>query len=218
MNKPLRTPIREPIPQTKTVKLKKMKWVEPQQKHLVMGVDPGLGTLGVVVLEQLSPDLQPKVLLAKVIQTKKADKKLRSNLRVTNDDQRRYKEIWSKLSDIATEYDVYGVGLEAYRVFEGRGGNAWKTAVVYGGIIFWAHTRNLYIAPFLPTDLKKRFCDKKSASKKEVENRLCFLIEGLEDKLKKIPKTKREHVADAAGHAFLILEEVAEHRKMLGIC
>ena len=204
------------MPNPVRIPIKTKRWVNPD-KHVVMGVDPGFGTLGVVVLEKASPEIQPKVLVAKIIETKKADKKLRTNLRVTTDDQRRYKEVWGALCDLYDEYKPYAVGLEAYRVFEGRGGNAWKTAVVFGGIIFWAHTLKLYVAPFLPTDLKKFFCNKTSASKKEVEEKLCFLVQGLKEALEDIPKTKREHVADAAGHAYLILEEVEQHRKMLGI-
>lgn len=182
-----------------------------------MGIDPGFGTSGIVVLEQVDKNIQPKVLLATTVQTKKADKKLRMNLRATNDDQRRYKEIWEKLDEIADKYEISAVGIEAYRVFSGQGGNAWKTAVVYGGILFWCFTRGVYVVPFLPSDLKKRFCDKKNASKKEVEDRISFLVQGMHEALQTIPKTKREHVADAAGHAILALEEVEEYRNIIGL-
>lgn len=192
-------------------------WARPDTGKVVMGVDPGFGTGGIVLLEKFHPDFQPKVLHGEIIETSKAAKKERTNLRVTTDDQRRYREIWAKLSEISGTYHPYAVGLEAYRVFEGRGGNAWKTAVVYGGIIFWAHTANLYVTPFLPTDLKKRFCGKLSASKEEVEETLCKLIQGLRELLDSNPKGKREHLADAAGHAYLVMEEVAQHRKLLGL-
>jgi Holliday junction resolvasome RuvABC endonuclease subunit len=136
---------------------------------------------------------------------------------VTDDDQRRYKEIWSELSRIRAMFSPYAIGVEAYRVTGARGGNAWKAAVVYGGVIFWAHTTNLYVAPFLPSDLKQRFCGSQKASKENVEESLYSMVDGLETTIQTIPKGQREHVADAAGHALLVMQEVDNHRKMLGL-
>lgn len=192
-------------------------WANPQALQRVMGIDPGFAETGLVILERPHPKLPPALVTARTITTKKATKKERTNLRVTNDDQRRYREIWTALEQFRVEFSPYAVGLEAYRVFQGRGGNAWKTAVVYGGVIFWAHSRDLYVAPFLPTDLKKRFCNKKSASKGDVEAVLCQLVPGLAVALDSVAAGRREHIADAAGHAYLVMEEVAEHRKMLGL-
>jgi Holliday junction resolvasome RuvABC endonuclease subunit len=183
----------------------------------VIGIDPGFASLGVVIIEKVHKNIQPKVLLAETIQTKKADKKNSFNLRATNDDQRRYKEIWKRIDEIDEEYKPCALGIEAYRVFSGQGGNAWKSAVVYGGLVFWAFTKGMYVAPFLPTDIKKQFCGKNDASKKDVEERLCFLVEGLEATLMKIPKTRREHVADATGHALLAFNEAEEYRRIVGL-
>ena len=191
--------------------------LEREKTQIVMGIDPGFAKLGVVVLEKSASAKKPRVVLASCIQIEKTPKKLLTNLRATTDDQRRYKEIWKALDGIKEKYSPYAVGVEAYTVFQARGGNAWKTGVVFGGIIFWAYCSGLFVAPFLPMDLKKRFCNKKSASKEAVEKSLYKLVDGLEEAVNKIPKTKREHVADAAGHALLVMEEVEEHRKMLGI-
>lgn len=204
--------VRTPV-QAKTPKA----WTDPKAPQLVMGIDPGFAEMGVVILERAHPDWQPRLLKALTLSTAKATQKERTNLRVTSDDQRRYRELWLGLDQVRSQYTPYAVGLEAYRVFEGRGGNAWKTAVVYGGIIFWAHSCDLYVAPFLPSDLKKRFCNNKSASKDDVAQALARFIPGLESALDSVAKGRREHIADAAGHAYLVMEEVAEHRKMLGL-
>jgi len=95
--------------------------------------------------------------------------------------------------------------------------SAWKTAVVYGGILYFAYSRHMFVAPFLPLDLKRRFAGKKGASKIEVAEGLYPLVSGLEDMISALPKSKREHAVDAAGHAFLVFEEIDKTRELLGI-
>jgi len=215
MDKPKRTPV------SREVKLVRKKWTQSDHQ-IVMGVDPGFSALGVVILERTNLGAKPKLIHAKVIETKKPKKKARTNLRVTNDDERRYREIWAKLDETYGEFDPYAVGVEGFRVYQGSGA---KTMAVYGGVLFWAYTRNMYPAVFLPSDLKKRFAGKQSASKFAVEEEMYPLIDGFKATIlgrdakgkSLFPKTKREHIADAAGHAFLMLEEIDRTRQMLGL-
>ena len=216
-----------PIPKREPVIVQKKAWAT--ETHLVvMGADPGFALSGGVILEREMPGVPPRALLARVVETKKADKKIRSTWRVTNDDLRRYTETWAGVENIYMDYKPHALGVEGYRPgFKPKdekkskkhrgGGAATKTLAVYGGLIFWALTHRMFVAPFLPDDLKRRFCGRKSASKEEMIKAMCGLVVGLEEMLDAVVKTKREHLADAAGHAFLVLEEIDEMRLMLGL-
>ena len=168
----------------------------------------------------------PMAKLATVIRTEKAKKKSRGSLRVSDDDLRRYREHWDGVCQIFNEHQPHALGVEVFQPgFRGKkagkqiGGSAGavKTMAVYGGLIFWALTMSMFVAPFLPGDLKRRFCGKLAASKQDVISEMCQLVANLEDVLAGVPKTQREHVADAAGHAFLVLEEIDKTREMLGL-
>lgn len=218
---PKRTPVkREPVT------LQKKAWAT-EESLTVMGADPGFASSGVVILTRPSPGMYPEAKLAQVIQTKKADKKLRNTMRVSADDVRRYTETWSGMEAIYNEHGPHALGVEVFQPgFRKKGGKgqqiggsagAVKSMAVYGGLIFWALTHGMFVAPFLPSDLKKRFCGRQSASKQDVISEMCQLVVGLEDLLASIPKSKREHVADGAGHAYLVLEEIDRMRVMLGL-
>lgn len=212
-------------PKRESVQLQKKKWVN--EKHLVvLGADPGFALSGVVVLERKGPGVVPVAKLAKVVETKKAAKKLRDIMRVSTDDVQRFTGVWAGFEAAYLEYRPHALGVEVFqpgfrKPGSGRqiGGSAGavKSMGVYGGLVFWALTHGMFVAPFLPSDLKRRFCGKQAASKQDVASEMCQLIGGLEELLAGITKSKREHVADAAGHAYLVLEEIDKMRLMLGL-
>jgi len=206
-----------PLVKRYPVPLEMKEWAS-SMGQIVMGVDPGFASGGVAILQRRSPSSPVQAIAVKFLGTAKATKKARNNLRVSADDFRRYKELWSMLEDLRIVHAPYAVGVEAYMPQGPRGGGqASKTLAVYGGVLWWALSRGLFVAPFVPSDLKKRFGGSKSASKEAVEAGLCREVEGLKELIVKIPKTQREHVADAAGHAFLVLEEVYRTKQMLGL-
>jgi Holliday junction resolvasome RuvABC endonuclease subunit len=190
--------------------------LEKREKPLirVMGIDPGFRSLGIAILEQIQGQM-PKVLSLRVIETeKKSGKKALVATRVSTDDQRRLSEIWEALEEEVADPErrPFAVGVEAYRPFAGRGGgNAWKSAVAYGFVSSWARARGWPLFVFLPEDLKIAFTRSRSASKEEVAEAMCLKVSGLREKLERLPEVKREHVADAAGHAYLVLVEIAKN-------
>lgn len=204
----------------------KKRWVT-EERLVVAGADPGFASSGVVILERLAPDMMPTAMAAQVIRTEKAKKKVRGSLRVADDDARRYREIWAGLDGLYDEFQPHALGVEVFQPgFKSKskkGGQAGGTAgavksmAVYGGTIFWALSRGMFMAPFLPADVKRRFCGKLSASKQDVISEMCQLVANLEEVLAGVIKSQREHVADAAGHAFLVLEEIDKTKKMLGL-
>lgn len=218
---------KRPIPKREPVIVQRKAWVTAT-RLVVMGADPGFALSGAIILERERPGVPPRALLARVVETKKADQKIRSKLRVTNDDLRRYTETWAGVENIYMDHKPHALGVEGYRPgFKPKdekkskkhrgGGAATKTLAVYGGLIFWALTHRMFVAPFLPDDLKRRFCGRKSASKADMVHEMCKLVVDLPEMLDSVVKSKREHLADAAGHAFLVLEEIDEMRLMLGV-
>jgi Holliday junction resolvasome RuvABC endonuclease subunit len=192
----------------------KRAWVE-QKTWVVMGVDPGMASVGVAILgkTESSPPICYKLAL---LETKKADKKDRRGLRVSADDSRRLREIWSGLADVASEYAPQSLAFEVYQPYRAQGGSAWKAARVEGAIQMFGLERGMLVLPFLPQDLKRAFCGGLVGTKNDVEVALSGKVERLGDELKRFPKTKREHLADAAGHAYLAFEEMIRMRAMLG--
>ena len=157
------------------MKLKKKKWAT-ETAQTVMGVDPGFVDTGVAVLSRESLESPIRADAVYHVKTEKLKKKLRQNFRVTTDDQRRWKEIWSALDSIRGNHDPYALGVEAYILNPNQRGSisGIKTMGVYTGVLWWGWTRNLYAAGFIPQDLKRRFCGKLSASKKDVEKAVSY--------------------------------------------
>jgi len=224
----MQNPTRNPVPESQTpsgqIVLKRRTWVESPEL-CVMGVDPGLGMTGVAVLKQFRGH-KPVVVYLGVVATEKEPKKSRRNLRVTTDDKRRFTEIWGKMSEVANAHapqalavEVYSPWQGAYKGKEGGGGfkSAWKTATVYGLCLGFGFARGLLVFPFLPMDIKRGIVGAKGASKEDVFRELLGKVEGLGPCLASIPKSKQEHVTDAAAHAYLGLCEMHIMREELGV-
>jgi Holliday junction resolvasome RuvABC endonuclease subunit len=182
----------------------------------VMGVDPGLASLGVAVIEKREERVM--ALAARVLRTKKASQKMLRDLRVSADDQRRLGELWDGLVAIVTAHRPQGLAIESYAPQPGRGGSGgWKSAVVYGVVYGLGRANDCTVLPFWPGDLKRKLTGKASASKDEVATVVLGEVAGLAELLHKIPRTQREHVTDAAGHALLGLREMLAMRRMMGM-
>jgi Holliday junction resolvasome RuvABC endonuclease subunit len=184
----------------------------------VMGVDPGFATMGIAILEQLQ-NQRPRVLHLSVTATEKqSNRKALVVTRVSTDDQRRLSELWEALGDAAgvPERRPFILAVEAYRPFSGRGGgNAWKSAVGYGLVSAFARAQGWPCMVFLPEDLKRAFTLSRSSSKQAVEDAVCEKVDGLRESLDDLKESEREHAADAAGHAYLAIVEVAKHTAQL---
>lgn len=206
-------PKRVPM-QSQPMELHRKKWVSAQTL-VVMGVDPGMASTGITILKK-EPHQKPQCLAMEVVRTKKAEKKDRRGLRVTADDSRRMREIWNGLADMATTWSPQALAFEVYSPYRAQGGTAWKAARVEGAVQMFGLERQMLVLPFLPQDLKRGFCGKVGASKEAVLEAMCLKVDSLEEMVQGFPKTLREHVADAAGHAYLAFEEIYRMRTMLG--
>lgn len=186
----------------------------------VLGVDPGFAKAGWAVVSGTASRDSYYVADGGIITTTKMSKKKRCGLRVTNEDVLRHRKIWSTLDAVCKEHSVYAVGTEAY-VVDGRGGRGMgsgaKTLGVYGGILWWSFCGGFHAAPFIPQDLKRRFCGGQSGSKEQVAKQLAKIVVGFSERLEAICETDKEHFSDAVAVAVLMLEDVFEMRKQLGI-
>lgn len=206
-------PKRMPMPSA--VKLGKKAWVDAQTL-MVMGVDPGLASTGIAILEKRA-NQKPVCLELNVVRTKKADKKDRRGLRVTADDSRRLREIWNGLAAMTQAWQPQALAFEVYSPYRAQGGTAWKAARIEGAVQMFGLEREMLVLPFLPQDLKRGFCGRVNASKEDVQNALAAKVENLDQMVNRFSKTLREHVTDAAGHAYLAFEEIFRMRSMLGL-
>lgn len=152
-----------------------------------------------------------------MLETAKAPKKVMRDLRVAADDQRRLKYYWDQLVAEMKAHQVVAIGVESYAPWPGQmGGSAWKVGFTYQLAMCagWAH--GVLPMVFRPDDLKRRLLGRNAGTKGAVEAALKALVSGFADALQELPKTKREHVADAVGHAVLAMEEAARMRAMYG--
>jgi len=188
------------------------------------GVDPGLRFLGMAVLSMplpstgaTGPKPLPMLQMIQVLETEKTPKKAMRDLRVSADDQRRLKYLWDRISQMLIEHRPQAMGVESYAPFPGQmGGSAWKVAFAYQLAMCAGWAYGILPMVFRPDDLKRRLLGKNAGTKVAVEDVLRTLVTGFGDALDKLPKTKREHAADAVGHALLALEEAAKMRAMYG--
>jgi crossover junction endodeoxyribonuclease RuvC len=178
------------------------------ESPVVLGLDPGFASTGYCLLQRDRGDVQP--LAMGVIETKKRSKKQIRDLRVSADDYRRLREIYFELQRIMHEYKPVAVAYEIYQPFTGAHMRAatWKVGRVEGVIVSVGLQHQALVLPYLTIDLKKGIAVQKSASKAQIEQAMVDLVPELKQKFEAVPKTKREHVADAAGYAFLAFEEL----------
>lgn len=190
--------------------------IKDEKPIRVLGVDPGFASTGLSLVSYHGGVFT--VLGTNLITTKKQDKKAKVNLRSNMDDLRRIKEIYTQLDRYFRSYsDISAMAVEAYTVSGPRAGNAWKAALVYGGVLFYGISKGIYTAPFMPMDVKRRFCVPNGTSKEDVIASLRTTVHGFTNYIDNYPKTKREHVADATAHAVLMIEEILANRVMFGI-
>ena len=192
----------------------------------ILGIDPGLSSIGISLIESIPmPNIYKyNLLYASVIHTEKSNKKDLVNIRLTNDNLRRYIEIYDRLEYIRKNSffinvsfaELTAIAIEAYMP-RMQASNAWKTAIVFGGCIFWACSVGMRPFAFLPLDIKKRFCNKKETSKIDVQKAISNIVMGFDSCISANNKGDHEHITDSTGHAILLTEELVKNRYLLDI-
>lgn len=204
------------IDRTPVSPMRKKPWVTADTLR-VIGIDPGFAKTGIVLLEQV-PGAVIRCLMATVVVTKKDKPKLaKDRIRVSFDDTRRVSEFYHGLHDVMAVAQPHVMSVEAYANMPGRmGGNAWKTAIVYGAAQAMGLHHHLLLVVNTGHDIKKAFSLAKNASKDAIGAEVTRRVDGLSQRLTSIPQALREHVTDAAAHAYLGFTHVAEMRHNMG--
>ncbi len=177
----------------------------------VMGVDPGLTKMGLVVLEMASGMEKPRLVTIRMVETPGTPAKDRKRLkmRVSHDDQRRMKLQWEALKEEAE--GVVAIGVETYAPQVGlTGKNAWKTAWSFQLACCFAWTLGITPNPQRPDDLKRALLGTNKGGKVQIVGAAMDRIEGLGEALDGYSPTTWEHLADAAGHAYLAIQNYLE--------
>lgn len=198
------------------IRLQKKRWVT-NDAPIILGLDPGFAATGYCLLQRIGGHVVP--LTVGVIETTKTPKKQMRDMRVTADDYRRIKEIYYALQKLMQDFKPVAIAYEVYQPFAGpqmRTG-AWKTARVEGLLVGIGLQHEAMVLPYLTIDLKNGIAVARSATKAQVERAIVDLVPELRPKFEAVAKTKREHVADAAGYAYLAVEELQTMAKALGV-
>ena len=183
---------------------------------ITVGIDPGFATCGMVAIQRHANGYTT-VEGYKMLTTDKGTKKELAAQRVSADDFRRLRLIFEAAMEFLQRSNPGLVGVEVYSPFKGRmGGNAWKSSMGYAAVCCAAMALGIQVQPLLPLDIKRAFGLKKDASKGEVERGVLARLPGMTDPLGSVAKGKREHLADAAAHACLAMDELVRIKMMLG--
>lgn len=169
----------------------------------VLGIDPGLENVGVARLEFTS-DGDVLCRDARVIVTKKpSKKKAMTPLRQGAEDVTRTRQIWKEISEFVSGCIIDAVAYEAFSPIPGRSKNATKTSFAVGVAVSIGFALGVPVYAVTPVDVKIKTTGQKSASKGQVIEAVCQRIPSIREWLDLIPKTKRDHAADAAGVALI---------------
>ena len=159
----------------------------------ILGIDPGFRSLGWAVIE--CDGSSTVCLEAGVIRTAKSKHKIP----VWQDNQDRCEVLAQQLLFKAKAYAINLIAVE---------GESWtrtssdRVIGMSRGIIYGlACAYNYPVIQWHPKDVKKELTGRKSASKTEIQDWLCENVDGVRKHLDLIPKTQKEHAADAAAIA-----------------
>ena len=159
----------------------------------VLGIDPGFRSLGWAIIEY--DGSLAKCVEAGVIRTQKSKHKIP----VWQDNQARCRIIGEELRNVCSSYNIKLIAVEA---------ESWtrtssdRVIGMARGLIYGLAVDNWPLTQWHPKDVKEELTGKKSASKTEITEWLCDNIPGASKYLMRIPKTQREHAADAAAIAL----------------
>lgn len=160
--------------------------------------DPGLAHFGWAILEPTGPG-SVRALAGGVFMTKKSDKKL--NVRASADLSRRTQELTVHLLREVEKWEPQAATVEAMS-HPRQASAAAKLSRAWGVLDAVLAFEGLPSAEASPQAIKEALCGRRSATKIEVEGEVRRRVDGLRVLLDRLPKTKREHLADAAGSFF----------------
>jgi Holliday junction resolvasome RuvABC endonuclease subunit len=173
---------------------------------LVLGIDPGLATFGLTVV-QLTPT-EEVVQAMHIKTTEKSPKK--QNVKAADDTLRRSRELSEWLEKVV---GVWGDQIKAICVeamsWPRNSAAAVKVAMSWGVLSSLSARRSWPVVMATPAEIKLAVCGVKSASKQQVQDKLMERYphsEELQSFRQTTAKTKQEHGFDALGSVVACLD------------
>lgn len=177
----------------------------PDNAVRILGVDPGFGKLGVAKL-LFSPGRGTWLEGLHLISTKASSKK--RNMRVKADDLRRLIEIEQQFSEIVRHWPCDVVSFEESPSIKPNPRSTRIVALAWGACHAIATQKEGVLSfEYDPKILKKAITGENSASKAQMIAELSKRYSKLKDS--KIPKTHKEHVADAIAACVVATQDPA---------
>lgn len=159
----------------------------------VLGIDPGFSSVGYAVIE-VYRDTE-RVVEAGLIATSKSDAKRK--VRASEDNLERSKEIFAALDGLAERWGVTAVCAETMS-FPRSSSVAAKMAMCWGVLASIVQKRGLPLTQASPQEVKKASCGKKDASKEDIQASIGTRYPEMQNCVKGVAPSKREHPYDAA--------------------
>lgn len=201
----------------------------------ILGLDSGLANIGLAVLQFSTSEL-PRVLGVRLVTTERQAKstkrkkttkkkrkvrKARSNIKIIDDDHRRFELVYRGVEAFVNEWGIQAIGIESYApnpLQRGMSNSAWKTATSYGVGLAVGFAHRLPIFPFWPQDLRRTLLGRQGATKdeiaQEVLRRLAHQPELADLIAEEAAASYREHLFDGIGHGILAALKMNEYRKL----
>ncbi len=164
----------------------------------ILGSDPGFANDGLVGIEFKTGLRDSKIIYAELVRTEKDSKKQR--IRLEDDNRRRHGLLHAAYKDALDTVEPVMAAVEAVSYVRNSStmcqvGGSWY------GLYYMLLDRGIWTASYTPQELKKIATGRKSADKKQIIAAVERQWPGQID-WDRWPKTKRDHVADAAVAAW----------------
>jgi Holliday junction resolvasome RuvABC endonuclease subunit len=177
----------------------------PEHMHapdqtIAMGLDCGIAATGLAIVR--GPVESPTMLYGQTIVTRPMTLSME---RKSFDDTRRLGAIAKTIEVIVKEFCPHAAGLEFYMPYPGRGRASWKVGMCYGLALGLCQALNVPVYAQLPIDVKYGVAGVKTAGKADIIARILHAMPSMKTFLNQTTPARREHIADAAGHALLAM-------------
>lgn len=170
---------------------------------MILGIDPGFASCGYALLHpNKGMEGAPQFQSVGVIRTQKTTKKIP----LWEDNARRTGDLYGSLKAVLPDTmrpTLFAVEAESWT----RMPSDKLIGMARGAIYSLAFEKGAAMEQYGPREVKKEFCDSGSASKADVEEALTAINPELKEFLSRLPKTQRQHAADAAACAIYALRK-----------
>lgn len=167
---------------------------------LALGLDPGFASIGVSVVCLSSP---LSMLALRVIRTDKL-----KGRKSTEDNLERSIEISKTLFAVLDEFPGIKIVCAESMSYPPNASTAAKMSLCWGVIAALIQQKDLAWVQQSPQEIKKKVCGNRAATKEDIQAAVVALFSGqdLASLHPKVPKTKEEHLYDAAASVLAALD------------